>query len=251
MKTKRKLYINEKWYEFSEKVKSRDDYECLQCRRKEPEVTLQVHHEKYIKGKAPWEYSLSDCRTLCKGCHARSHGLIEPNRGWTLISIDDRGARDGTCERNGCGNEIRYEHNTYHPSWGYMVVGSTCIEHLTKEDRLISSTTLKYYQNISDFVHSNEWSDKYTKKGKKYLTRKYKHHSIRIYGDENRYAYQLVLKEKGVRWHDFKDIVNLPNRSLLEVKEIAYIVLKGTVSENEEEKSTLRDIYKRVARKNT
>lgn len=251
MKEPRKLYINEKWYEFSHRVKSRDNYACLQCNRKEPEVVLQVHHEKYIKGQAPWDYSLSDCRTLCKGCHARSHGLIEPDRGWTLISIDDLGGLDGTCKRNGCGAEIRYEHQTYHPSWGYMVVGSTCIEHLTQKDRLISSSTLKHYKNISEFVHSDDWDEGYTKNSKKYLKHKYKHHAIRIYGEENRYAYQLVLKEKGVRWHDFKDIIKVHNRGLPEVKEIAYIVLKGTISESEEEKSTLREIYKTIMRKNT
>lgn len=86
MKKPRKLYINEKWYEFSGKVKQRDEYKCLQCGRREPEVILQVHHEIYVKGKAPWEYPLSDCRTLCKGCHAREHKLIEPDKGWTGYS---------------------------------------------------------------------------------------------------------------------------------------------------------------------
>ena len=249
MRSPRNLYVNEKWHGFSEKVKSRDNYKCLQCDREEPEVVLQVHHEKYIKGQAPWDYSLSDCRTLCKGCHARSHGLIEPDRGWTLISINDLEGLDGICERNGCGNEIRYEHSTYHPSWGHMVVGSTCIEHLKQEDRLISSSTLKHYKNISEFVHSGEWGEGYTKKNKKYLTRKYKHHYIRIYGEKNRFAYQLLLKEKGVRWYDYQDIMEVPNRGLPEIKEIAYIVLKGTISESEEEKSTLRDIYRGIVRK--
>ena len=251
MKKLRKLYINEKWYEFSNRVKRRDGCECLQCGQKEPEVILQVHHEKYVEGLAPWNYPLSDCRTLCKGCHARSHGLIEPNSGWTLISIDDLGGLDGICERKSCGSEIRYEHYTYHPSWGYMVVGSTCIEHLTQEDKQISSSTLKHYKNISEFVHSNEWDVGYTKNNKKHLKHKYKHHTIRIYGNENRYAYQLVLKEKGVRWHEYKDIVKVHNKGLNEVKELAYIVLKGTISESEKEKTVLREIYKAITNKNT
>ena len=35
------------------------------------------------------------------------------------------------------------------------------------------------------------------------------------------------------------------------VKEIAYIMLKGKISENEEEKCILREIYKGIVRKNT
>jgi len=81
MKEPRKLWKNEKWYNFSDRVKERDEYKCLQCKRGRVEVTLQVHHEIYIPNKSPWEYSLSDCRTLCKGCHAKEHNLIEGSLG--------------------------------------------------------------------------------------------------------------------------------------------------------------------------
>ncbi|MGZ4969788.1 MAG: HNH endonuclease [Methylobacter sp.] len=246
MSRPRKLYVNEKWYEFSEKVKRRDEYECLQCGRREPEVVLQIHHEIYISGKPPWEYSLSDCRTLCKGCHAKEHKLVEPDRGWSLISIDDLGGLDGVCERKGCGNEIRYAHLTYHPDWGYKIVGSTCIEHLTQEDRLLSSNIIKAYKNISTFVHSSCWESGLTKNGNKYISCKHKHHSIRIYGDNNKYSFQVALKEKGVRWHDFRNIILAKNKTLEEVKELAYIVLKGTISDNEDEKALLRNIYRKI-----
>lgn len=251
MKKRRKIYINEKWYEFSSKVKNRDGNKCLRCDRNEPEIILQIHHEIYVEGKAPWEYALSDCRTLCKGCHAKEHSLVEPDRGWTLLSIDDLGGLDGVCERKNCGANFRYEHLTYHPNWGYKVVGSTCIEHLTQEDRLLSSNIIKSYKNISEFVHNSEWVDGFTKNKKKYIEVKYKYHSIRIYGDNNNYSYQLILKEKGVRWHDYRDIIKTKNKSLEEVKELSYIVLKGTISEDKEEKSLLREIYKRIMQKNT
>jgi hypothetical protein len=244
MSRARKIYVNKKWHEFSERVKRRDAYKCLQCERSEPEVVLQVHHELYIKGKPPWEYSLSDCRTLCKGCHAKAHKLIEPDRGWTLISIDDLGGLDGVCERKGCGNEIRYAYLTYHPDCGYKIVGSTCIGHLTQEDRLLSSNLIKSYKNISEFVHSSDWESSLTKKGNQYISCKYKHHAIRIYGDTNNYSFQIVLKEKGVRWHDYKDIIHFNNKSLEEIKELAYIALKGIISDNEEEKTLLRNIYR-------
>jgi 5-methylcytosine-specific restriction endonuclease McrA len=81
MSHSKRIYVNDDWTAFSEKVKRRDGYKCLQCGRGTGEVTLQVHHEVYVAGKAPWEYALSDCLTLCKGCHAKEHGLIKPDRG--------------------------------------------------------------------------------------------------------------------------------------------------------------------------
>ncbi|MCW8830998.1 MAG: HNH endonuclease [Gammaproteobacteria bacterium] len=246
MEKPRKLYTNKKWDNFSAKVKQRDGYKCLRCKRGESEVVLQVHHEIYVKDKPPWAYSLSDCRTLCKGCHARGHKLIAPDRGWTLILIEDLGGPDGICERENCGHEIRYAHVTYHPDWGYKVVGSTCVQHLTKKDRLLSGHVISLYKNISKFVHESEWVNGFTKKGKQYISAKYKYHTIRIYGEENNYSFQLVLKEKGIRWHEFRDILPARNRSLEEVKELSYIVLKGTISKDEEEKSLLRDMYRKI-----
>ena len=242
----RKLYTNKKWDDFSARVKQRDCYKCLQCERDDEEVVLQVHHEIYIEGKPPWEYSLSDCRTLCKGCHAREHKLIEPARGWALIAIEDLGGPDGICERENCGHEIRYAHVTYHPGWGYKVVGSTCVQHLRQKDKLLSSDVIKLYKNISKFVHESDWENGLTKKGKKYISSKYKYHTIRIYGEEKDHSFQLVLKEKGVRWHEFRDVLAVKNKGLEEVKELSYIVLKGTISKNEEEKNLLRDIYKKI-----
>lgn len=240
------IYVNNDWLVFSEKVKRRDDYKCLQCGRGMPEVTLQVHHIMYVAGKAPWEYALSDCRTLCKGCHAKEHGLIEPDKAWALLAIDDLGGLDGTCERKGCGAEIRYAHSTYHPKWGYMVVGSTCIEHLTQEDRLLSSSVINLYKNISHFVHSAEWITGVTKTGKRYISSTYKHHKIRIYGEEQAHSFQLVLKEKSVRWHKFGEVIAARGMSTLAAKELAYIALRGTLSNSEEEKCFLRNLYREL-----
>lgn len=242
----RPIFVNDKWRDFSAKVKRRDGHRCLRCSRGADEVVLQVHHERYIEGKAPWEYALSDCRTLCKGCHAREHQLIEPDSGWTLLAITDLGGLEGICERNHCGNTIRYAHQTYHPAAGYKIVGSTCIEHLTREDQLLSSSVVRLYKNISEFVHASQWKEGMSKKGKRYIATTYRHHSIRIYGDENRYAYQLVFKEKGVKWHTYADVVPLPNRGMEQVKELAYVVLKGKISRDEEEKERLREVYRRV-----
>lgn len=246
----KKIYTNEEWLAFSENVKRRDGYKCLQCERGPSEVKLQVHHEIYVAGRAPWEYALSDCRTLCNGCHAKEHGLIEPDRGWTLLSIDDLGGLDGTCERRGCGAEIRYAHSTYHPKWGYLVVGSTCIEHLTQEDRLLSSNVIHLYKSISHFIHTSEWALGTTAKGKRFISSTYKHHDIRIYGEEFSHSFQFGLKEKGIRWHEFGKVIPAKTKSTLAVKELAYTALRGTLSGNEEEKDLLRTLY-RVLKANT
>jgi len=112
----KKSWKNKKWYEFAEKVKKRDGYKCLKCERYDGEITLQVHHKVYRENKEPWEYALSDCISLCKGCHAVEHNLIEPTTGWFLIAVDDIGDLSGTCERKNCNSSIRYEHLTYHPN---------------------------------------------------------------------------------------------------------------------------------------
>jgi hypothetical protein len=242
----RTIYVNEDWRKFAERILQRDQYKCLQCGRGSSEVILQVHHEFYAAGKAPWEYALSDCRTLCKGCHAKEHGLIEPDRGWTLVSIDDLGRLDGTCERKKCGHEIRYEHLTYHPKWGYMVVGSTCIEHLRREDRLLSGDVVRAYRNISNFIHSSDWAQGITKKGRYFIYSTHSHHEIRIYGKEYSHSFQLALKEKGVRKHTFGRVFKVKGKSTIETKELSYIALKGTISDSEEEKGLLRNLYREL-----
>ena len=246
MKKKRRSYYNTKWYNFSNVVKRRDGYKCLKCGRKEPNVVLQTHHKTYKPDLEPWEYPYSDCITLCKGCHAKNHGLIEPDYGWTLISIDDLGDLSGICERKGCGKEIRYEHVTYHPQWGYKTVGSTCIEYLTREDQFLSHEVLKIFKKISDFVNTSNWQRGLTKNRNEYIVTTHSYHQIRIYGKENYYSFQIALKQKGEKWFDYHDFIRARNKNLDQAKELSYIVLKGLITESETEKELLRNIYRRI-----
>jgi hypothetical protein len=240
------LWLKSEWKDFSEKVKSRDSYKCLQCGRGRGEVVLQVHHEIYLNGKSPWEYSISDCITLCKGCHARKHDLIEPLRGWELLSINDLGAPIGTCERRGCNSSIRYEHVTYHSDWGYQTVGSTCVEHLTLEDIAISGKYISLYKSISNYVHNAEWSYGKTKKGSDYIEAIYKQsHKIRIYGNGYSHSFQINLKEKGRKYYNFGELVSVKGKNLEHVKELAFIALKGVVAETED-KEVLRGLYRHL-----
>jgi hypothetical protein len=238
------------WYDFTEKVKQRDNYQCIKCNRNASEITLQVHHEVYRNDKLPWEYALSDCVTLCKGCHAREHNLIEPNTGWSLIAVDDLGDLIGNCERINCNKSIRYEHLTYHPNWGYKIVGSTCIEHLTQQDKLLSSDIIKTYKQISNFITTSSWDDGLTKKKKKYLESKYKHHLMRIYSEDKNYSFQIIIKKQGARWFDHKKVIDAKNKGLEEVKELVYIALRWYISQNEErneeETKLLKNIYKNI-----
>ena len=246
MSTIKKFYRNSAWFEFADKVKARDRYTCLKCQRSNHEVVLQAHHTNYLEGKLPWEYAISDCISLCKGCHAREHGLIEPNTGWSLVSIDDLGDLAGECERANCGTAIRYEHQTYHPNWGYKIVGSTCIEHLTKKDQELSGKILNLYKVISNFVHSEKWVRGNTKNNKPFIDNKYNHHKVRIYGESNNYSFQIAIKENGIRWYDYKDIISVRGHSLEEAKELAFIALKGTLVEDATEKNLFRSLYKNI-----
>lgn len=163
---RKNIYKNLKWINFSEEVKKRDKYSCVKCQRNQSEVILQVHHNTYRKKKKIWEYGLSDCETLCKGCHRREHGILEPSEGWVLIDINDLGDKIGMCERYKCETSIRYENYIYHPSWGYITVGSTCVDYLTEVEREFCKNTRKIYEKVSKFLNikDSEW---YKRKNKK------------------------------------------------------------------------------------
>jgi hypothetical protein len=177
-------------------VQRRDGYKCLKCGRKKGEAILQTHHKLYKRGIKLWDYPLSDCITLCKGCHAKEHHIVEPTDGWTLVSIDDLEGLYGICEKNGCGTEIRYEHLIYHPNCGYKTVGSSCVEFLTSEDQYLSQEILKVFKKISDFVQNSVWEIGFTKTDKKYYFTTHSHHQIRIYGKDNVYTFQIAIKKK-------------------------------------------------------
>jgi hypothetical protein len=39
------------------------------------EITLHVHHKKYVRGRMAWEYERSELSVLCEGCHEQEHAL--------------------------------------------------------------------------------------------------------------------------------------------------------------------------------
>ncbi len=238
------LLRNRQWYDFSKLVKTRDKLSCLVCGRKEGEVTLQVHHNQYIEGLAPWDYPISSCVTLCSGCHAREHGLLQPNRGWTLLEINDLGDVYGCCEREGCKNEIRYEHVTYHPNWGYLKVGSTCINHLTQEDRALSEDALKIYKQATKFLAEAIWTRAYTEERKSHQYCTYKGHQVIICGsDITAFVIQLAIKQKSKKRYSYTSKIRVRIKQIERVKELGYIWLRGYLANDKQEKIILRNLY--------
>ena len=249
MQTKkiRKLYRNFKWLKFAESVKEKDNYECQHCFRTSKEVILQAHHKVYHKEKKPWEYFLTDCTTLCKGCHAREHNLIEPNYGWTLLSIDDLGALDGICERENCNTAIRYEHIAYHPQWGYKTVGSSCIQFLTEEDKFKSHQYLKLYKKISKALNKFNWEKGKTKKERIFIATKYRKYTIRIYEDNSSYQFTLKNFPLDKPYQVFKRKIS----NLEFIKELALITLMGLIArelDKEDEVKALENIFRNIRR---
>lgn len=149
-------YRSNRWAEFRKELIELDGGMCVKCgKRQENGTVLQVHHKKYLAGKAPWEYPLQLCETLCKGCHAAEHGEIPPLSGWECVGQDDLGGLYGACDR--CHTEIRYVFYVQHPNWEPMGVGTICCDDLTGTK--IASEKRKYEDRLKRFTESTRWSE--------------------------------------------------------------------------------------------
>ncbi|OQX03667.1 MAG: hypothetical protein BWK73_38775 [Thiothrix lacustris] len=239
----RNLLRNQKWFEFADKVKQRDGFVCSNCGKGGNGITLQVHHDSYVIGRMPWEYPVSACHTLCSGCHAREHGIIQPDSGWTLIEINDTGGLNSHCERQGCRQEIRYEHVAYHPAWGYMVAGSECINHLTIEDKMLCEDSLRIYKQAASFVDNHPLNRSQTKKGQSYLKCTYKHHVIRVYSESGNFAVQVAVKREGVKFYDYSDVKQVKVDNAEQAQELGYIWMRGMLSNDKKETEILRKMW--------
>lgn len=140
-----KDYKNLAWLEFREQAFLNLGYHCSRCSRSDEDVVLQVHHKIYIDGRKPWEYNLVDCEVLCRGCHAREHGLIRPAYDWNLSHSSDLGSLVGTCEL--CKSSLRFEFHLFHNDWSEpLTVGTVCCDHLTGDEQ-----ATKYKKKIESF----------------------------------------------------------------------------------------------------
>ncbi len=150
-------YTHKNWKEFSKGVIELDGNRCTHCGKSGDETVLQVHHKEYTNGCKPWEYATQDCETVCRGCHASIHGIIQPKFGWEFCADEDLGDLTGTCEN--CGSAIRYVFTIHHPNWGTLEVGTICCDNLT--DSKIASSLMesnhKYVGRRNRFLNSVRW----------------------------------------------------------------------------------------------
>jgi hypothetical protein len=163
-------YSTDEWRKFRAEVIELDGQKCRRCNRSAAQdVVLQVHHLKYEKGKRPWEYPYSLCETICKGCHAKEHGIIRPIDGWECSGETDLGDLCGTCEY--CGTAIRYEFHVQHPHWEPMDVGTICCDSLTGTTHASDhmETVRKHEGRLCRFLSSPRWT---TENGKTSIRQK-------------------------------------------------------------------------------
>lgn len=149
-------YRSNRWITFREELIELDDGRCVRCEKtRNAGAVLQVHHKKYLSGKALWEYPFELCETLCKRCHAEEHGEIRPATGWECVGQDDLGGLYGACDR--CGTEIRYVFFVQHPNWEPMSIGTICCDDLTGTK--IASDSRKYDERLARFMKSKRWRE--------------------------------------------------------------------------------------------
>jgi len=149
-------YRDNRWAEFRKELIELDGAACVKCGWTATDgATLQVHHKKYIAGKAPWEYPLELCETLCKRCHAAEHGEIPPVGGWECVGEDDLGGLYGNCDL--CHAELRYVFYVQHADWEPMGVGTVCCDYLT--GTAVASEKRKYDDRLKRFKESTRWTE--------------------------------------------------------------------------------------------
>lgn len=147
-----------KWLKFREEVLEQDNYTCVRCgRSRSSGAILQVHHRQYLPNTPSWDHPYTFCETLCKGCHAKEHGKIQPDSGWEWVGYEDLGDLSGECEW--CGTAIRYVFLVQHPKWPTLEVGEFCCDKLTGDTE--ASDSLKQEKRTAErrdrFLNSTRW----------------------------------------------------------------------------------------------
>lgn len=158
-------YKRQEWFDFRDECFKAANYTCSDCgKSKGQKVILQLHHPHYQHDLMPWEYKKQFCVVLCKGCHAREHGIIRPNEGWELLHSDfEAGESSGETECDCCGTPMSWHNYIFHPKWGTINVGYGCAENLCIHD--LHQAKLKHNQRKT-FINSPRWRS--TPKGERY-----------------------------------------------------------------------------------
>lgn len=155
MSESKSAYRRKEWLDFrNERIKIAG-HKCERCNRKSGDVVLQVHHPHYEKGRLPWEYEKLFCVVLCKGCHAREHGIIKPADGWNLISSDwDDRSPTGPTKCENCNADMEWWNVIWHAEWGSIVVGYKCADLLGVSE---VGRLKRQQERMRTFVNSPRW----------------------------------------------------------------------------------------------
>lgn len=73
--TYRELLLDPRWQKVRLKKLEASEWRCECCY--DHEVTLSVHHKRYVKGRMPWEYKDHELAVLCQPCHEFEHEAKE------------------------------------------------------------------------------------------------------------------------------------------------------------------------------
>jgi HNH endonuclease len=179
------------WQEFRNNMISIAGNCCEECGREESKtVILQVHHKHYTEGKKLWEYDVTDCAVLCRGCHATEHGIVRPFSGWEYcdaVALDSYG--DQSCEI--CDTPLLYVHTISHEKWGELEVGCDYAEMMTCDGQ--PSLKKKELRNLVErrkgFLSEKKWQALSSKNG---VYRLYSGRNVLIY--EKRPGYRLEIE---------------------------------------------------------
>jgi hypothetical protein len=73
-RTYRELLRDPRWQRKRLEIMQREQFACQNCGA--TDLTLNVHHGYYEKGRKPWEYPSETLHCLCEPCHAEVQSLL-------------------------------------------------------------------------------------------------------------------------------------------------------------------------------
>lgn len=65
-----RLLQDERWRQRRHEALQFHGHACGQCGASS---NLQVHHPRYVRGRMPWQYRVTELEVLCRPCHEREH----------------------------------------------------------------------------------------------------------------------------------------------------------------------------------
>lgn len=234
------LHQNQKWYNFINTIKNKKDNICSCCKKKKELMLLDFNHYKIEK--EPWEQEEKSAFLVCNSCFKNNENIEEPDIGWYLLEIRDLGGLSGVCKKKSCQQKIRYEYKIYHPEYGYLTVGSTCVDYLTGKEKQMCFDIKKEYIHTKKMVNKYKPKYKKNKKGLVFLEEKYKNTLIRIYKKKENCYLTRIIKIKNKK-PQIKEAILLKEYSTgKKALEAGYLKIKELKSKNEEHKKILKEL---------